>query len=331
MSRLLSQFFQRARGTAPLLHPRPPVPFEIGSTMGETAAAPIEREFEIDYRPLAPLLATGDAVSAAVAPAATVGERNPVSASSPTITANPAVVEHAVVRGLPDPVSSAVLPVAKGERAALDARKPVIANSPLGAHLGAQHGHASPAVVQARRLSTAMHAIGPGDGPAAPTATENSDKRAARTADAELPTAAALTPRAIAASSDLAIKTGGENKVAPPAIFAAASQPQETHASAAAALGTPETAAPASAAPVASQITGRGVVPPAPPAAAAPPAEKSVAVISNQAALAGRDAPRIEVRIGRIDIQVPPATPQPDQRPAAIGMSLDAFIAETRQ
>lgn len=64
---------------------------------------------------------------------------------------------------------------------------------------------------------------------------------------------------------------------------------------------------------------------------AAPPAHNPGPSTRSVAAPAPAPPPAVEIHIGRIDVTVPPPAAPTALRPADVGMSLDAFIAETRQ
>lgn len=320
MSIVLRQIFQRGRGTAAVLRPRPPAPFETG-----TAAATIdhpwpeqanESEQSAVQSPVRP-------ASAPVAPMA--NEAAPVESGSPAAftgdEAEPATrALHSEARLLPPlapeasgPLRTAVTGATRHEARALDTdtsrtvEHEAEPSGPANDTMHTRHGNlAEPSLPVARRST-------------APMPTGSSQMAAAGPASEAM----ASTPNPAAAPS------GGEPAARPIeadrgdiALEIEARTPQ----AAAAPVDAPSPAAESLTAIRARDPVHGDRIP-----LAAPHAQNAGPSARSAMSPAPAPPPVVEIRIGRIDVTVPPATMPAVSSPAEVGMSLDAFLAETRQ
>lgn len=315
MSIRLHQIVQRGQGTAPLLRPRPPAPFETGGTFAGDrdmhVAPPVEQGFEQD-------VVEGTPATSLTAPALPA---TPEPSAAPPATRIPG-------HGLPEAVILSP-PAARGSAAGANhsATPPDLEDDAPASPAGLTAPAPSAAPPQPRPPVQRPLVQGPlmqgplVQGPhvqrrsAAPTGS------AGQAADGALeqPGESLIAP---AQSAELPLRTDPSRSLPAPAV----PQQRET-------LAAPRNA-PADRIEPSQTADDR-----APPRFAAPHAPTPASASANTASRSAEAPPAIEIRIGRIDVTVPPAPSNPaahlSARPATgsagVGMSLDAFLAEVRR
>ncbi|MCR2835282.1 hypothetical protein [Parerythrobacter lacustris] len=319
MSIVLRQIFQRGRGTAPLVRPRPPAPFETGMAVATIEQPGFEQSFEIETAPFAPSVGP---VSPPDTPMA-----NGARPLEPDSSANP-LREAAGAADQSGESETRLLPPAALETlaprgvAAIDTAQPEA--HPVSLEIERANDHAAEPTASADDTKDAQ--TGLVAGPNIAVARRSLAEMPAGSSQlVAAPSAKAMPPSATALAGE---PSGGEP--ADRAVDAAKAAVMEDEP---AAQQTPAARHDASS-PIAESKTltvpanpahGDRIHPAAPPAHNSGPSPRSIA------APAPTPPPAIEIRIGRIDVTVPPPATPTAPRPAEVGMSLDAFIAETRQ
>lgn len=320
MSIVLRQIFQRGRGTAPLLRPRPPAPFETDISVASIDHPALELSFEGE-RPAF----ESDARPASGSDRPMAHEASPIepepSTTNVRVEAEPAAQpSQAEVRLLPPvpsetlgPHSMAMIGVTRPEARPHGAEASSIVGREAESTVAAsstKHGQhsilAEPSTPAARRSPAAIPA-GISQETAAPDASEVLPSTSA-TAVAPFEGKHAARPIEIGRSA-----VAPEIEAPPPRTADhIRNAPGRTGENPAATAGS-------------RPAHGDRIQPAAPPARSADLSARSAA------SPAPAPPPAVEIRIGRIDVTVPPAANPTASRPAEVGMSLDAFLAETRQ
>lgn len=329
MATLLGQYFQRGQGTAQFLRPPPHAPFETNGTAGEPLAYFAEGRFADEHQPIfsehivgqnidqSHPLTTGQALAAAAA----AGNRAPALSTASIVEVRAPTVSNVA----PMPSRIAVPPTVAAiaqRRVSVQDQSPKAVAAETQAVL-ASPILASPAAAIARRRRSAVSKTPAGNAmfsgsdmvvaPALPVVSSRERLMRDDMLAAE-PSAEPNRPQSGNQSESRSSLEFTDSHVAPAApILAPATLVSDTR--------RPD-------ATVAIAVESQW------PAAAAPAAIRSDAAInvgSRQRAVESQTRPSIEIRIGRIDVQVPPPAVQSIEQPVAVGMSLDAFLAETRQ
>jgi len=336
MNVVLQQIFQRGRGTARILQPRPPAPFEqSGPGLPVEAPDAYEQVNERDAATPAPQDAPVSEEALAQSPHA--DPQTPTTLPSERVYGPPQILAETAAP-LPftraQPAASKIQPLASG--------KPGLAavTSPLSAQSAVQRRSTDPAIAPAAppSLDPVMDQMTSPSERSEPASTEavslsgltSRDASDTRSIPTSTPTSAAIEigdvavlPTPVAARSTAVHQppNGTANSRTDSA------NPADDHAPSSAAYTRPVLAA-AAAHP--SRDTVRHTTPVAAPAAKGSGRRERTAQSS---ATPANSPPKVEIRIGRIDVQTPPAAPAAAPALAnsgAVGMSLDAFLAEGR-
>ncbi len=315
MSGLFNQIYQRGRGTENILRPRQLSPFEQGETpLAQAEGDPFESTAEIDSTPPPIPMPMAARAPAQTDPPAQHALPTPQPAS-PIPAASASVVPPAT------PAAVTIASEIGGIADSAPVTAPAVANAP---QTSAAPAYPAPRSVRRR----AENPSGPQQPSSEPRASQNIDPVSVDTQQTRPdgnPSTSQATPVATP-RVEAAIEPQVETSVRQPASPQPAS---DTDAKPNNRLTESPTQSAHTPAPPQQPI--------APPPVAAP---LRAAPVQSEAALRhSRKSPeppaqprRIEVRIGRVDVTVPPpaapaATPAPTAQ--TIGMSLDAFIAES--
>jgi hypothetical protein len=320
VSILLRQIYQRGRGTAPLLRPRPPAPFETDISVASIDHPALEQSFEGERHAVEGAVRPASGPDRPMAPQARPVEPEP-STTNVRVEAEPAAQpSQAEVRLLP-PVPSETL--GPHSMAMIGVTRPEA--RPHGAEASSIVGREAESTVAASNTKHGQHGI-----LAEPSAPVARRSPAAMPAGSSQETAVPEASEVLPSTSPIAAAPfEGEHAARPiengrgaVALEIEAPPPRTAAKTRNAPSRTPQNPAVTAGS---RPAHGDRIQPAAPPARSAGRSARSAA------SPAPAPQPAVEIRIGRIDVTVPPAANPTARRPAEVGMSLDAFLAETRQ